>query len=66
MLIFKEVIAYKKMEKMAHSQKPRDTCLIICHKEVLPTVLSRTRITDHLLVSQQLHVIYICLQHISH
>ena len=38
---------------MAHSQKPRDTCLIICHKEVPLAVLakSRTRTPDHLLVS---------------
>ena len=40
-------------EKKAHSQKPQDTCLIICHKEVPPAVLakSRTRTPDHLLVS---------------
>ena len=39
--------------KKDHSQKPRDKCLIICHKEVPPAVLakSRTRTPDHLLVS---------------
>ena len=39
--------------KKAHSQKSRDTCLIICHKDVPPAVLakSRTRIPDHLLVN---------------
>ena len=41
------------MGKKAHSQKPQDTCLIICRKEVPPAVLvkSRTRTPDHLLVS---------------
>ena len=40
-------------EKKAHSQKPQDTCLIICHKEVPPAVLAKSRIRtpDHLLVS---------------
>ena len=40
-------------EWKAHSQKPQDTCLIICHKEVFPADLanSRTRTPDHLLVS---------------
>ena len=39
--------------KKAHLQEPQDTCLIICHKEVPPTVLakSRTRTPDNLLVS---------------
>ena len=42
-------------ERKAHSQKPRYTCLIICHKEVPPAVLvkSRTRTLDHLLVSEE-------------
>ena len=40
-------------EKKVHSQKPQDTCLIICYKEIPPAVLakSRTRTPDYLLVS---------------
>ena len=51
---FRHKIAWAS-EKKAHSQKSRDTCLIICHKEAPPTVLakSRTRTPDHLLVSRR-------------
>ena len=47
-------------ERKAHSQKPSDTCLIICHKEeVPPTVLAtfRTHIPDHLLVSTNIFTV---------
>ena len=39
--------------KKVHSQKPRDTCLIICQNYVRPKILAkyRNRTPDHLLVS---------------